>query len=143
MEQPMPEHLNWRCVLCAVDGTPKSTPVMEWAAQFSKETGASLRLVHAVQGVETWPTRQSDLEFERELRKDAGERIERLKSSVGVEAPVCIVSGDVAESVRDEGRRHGGDLVVIGRGVLDETFGRLRTHTYGIVRQAGCPVISV
>jgi hypothetical protein len=32
---------------------------------------------------------------------------------------------------------------VIGRGVLDETFGRLRTHTYGIVRQAGCPVISV
>lgn len=143
LEQPVTEHLNWRSVLCAVDGTPKSTPVMEWAAQFSKETGASLRFVHAVRGVETWPARQSDLEFERDLRKEAAERIEKLKSSIGIDAPVCIVTGEIPESVRDEGRRHGADVVVIGRGVLDETFGRLRTHTYGIVRQAGCPVISV
>lgn len=143
MEEPTPDHPNCRSVLCAVDGTPKSTPVMEWASKFARETGATLRLVHAVRGVEAWPPRQADLEFERELRKDAGERIERLKSSVGIDAPVCILTGDIAESVRDEGRRHAADVVVIGRGVLDETFGRLRTHTYGIIRQAGSPVISV
>jgi len=143
MEQPMPEHLNLRSILCAVEGTPKSTPVMEWASQFAKQTGAALRLVHAVRGIETWPARQSDLEFERDLRKEAGERIERLKSSVGIDAPVCILTGDIAESVRDEGRRHAADLIVIGRAVLDETFGRLRTHAYGIIQRSGCPVISV
>jgi nucleotide-binding universal stress UspA family protein len=143
MEQPMQEPLKLQSILCAVDGTPKSTPVMDWAAQYAKQTGAALRLVHAVRGVETWPARQSDLEFERELRIEAGERIERLERSVGMDAPVSIVTGEIAESVRDEGRRHAADLIVIGRGVLDETFGRLRTHAYGIIRQAGCPVISI
>jgi len=143
MEQPMLEHLKVRSILCAVEGTPKSTPVMEWASQFAKLSGAVLRLVHAVRGIETWPARQSDLEFERDLRKEAGERIERLERSIGIDVPTCILTGEVAESVRDEGRRHAADLIVIGRGVLDEAFGRLRTHAYGIIQQAGCPVISV
>jgi len=34
-------------------------------------------------------------------------------------------------------------LIVIGRGVLQGTLGRLRTHAYGIIRNAPCPVISV
>jgi len=140
---PMHQHVAWRSVLCAVDGTPKSTPVMEWAAQFSKETGAALRLVHAVPGTQAFPERQFDVEFENDLRKDARERIERLQCSVGVKAPLCIASGEVAEATRDEARRHGADLIVIGRGVLDETLGRLRTHAYGIIRQAPCPVVSV
>jgi nucleotide-binding universal stress UspA family protein len=140
---PFHEHLAWRSVLCAVDGTPKSTPVMEWAAQFSKETGAALRLVHAVPGAEAWPDRQFNSEFESDLRKAARERIECLQRSVGVKAPLCIATGEVAETARDEARRHGADLIVIGRGVLDEALGRLRTHAYGIIRQAPCPVISV
>jgi nucleotide-binding universal stress UspA family protein len=140
---PIHQHLAWRSVLCAVDGTPKSTPVMEWAAQFSKETGAALRLVHAVPGTDAWPEREFNAEFESDLRKAARERIECLQSSVGVKAPLCIAAGDVAETTRDEARRHGADLIVIGRGVLDETLGRLRTHAYGIIRQAPCPVVSV
>lgn len=143
LEKPPMSEVAWRSVLCAVDGTPKSTPVMEWAAQFTRETGASLRLVHAVRGVETWPERQADVEFQTELRKEAGERIECLQRAVGMEAPLCLVTGAVSEAVRDEARRHGTDLIVIGRGVLDETFGRLRTHAYGIIREAPCPVISV
>jgi hypothetical protein len=39
--------------------------------------------------------------------------------------------------------RHGADLVVIGRGVLNGTLGRLRTHAYGIIRQSPSPVLSV
>lgn len=140
---PMHERLAWRSVLCAVDGTPKSTPVMEWAAQFSKETGAALRLVHVVPGAEAWPERQLDQEFESDLRKTAREKIECLQRSVGVKAPLCIATGEVAEATRDEARRHGADMIVIGRGVLDETLGRLRTNAYGIIRQAPCPVVSV
>jgi nucleotide-binding universal stress UspA family protein len=57
--------------------------------------------------------------------------------------PYAVAVGDVAGSVREEARRHATDLVVIGRGLLQETLGRLRTHAYGIIRQAPCPVISV
>jgi hypothetical protein len=34
------------------------------------------------------------------------------------------------------------DLVVIGRGALQELFGRMRTHVYSIIRETPCPVIS-
>jgi hypothetical protein len=34
------------------------------------------------------------------------------------------------------------DLVVIGAGRTREVFGRLRTHSYQIIRDAPCPVLS-
>jgi nucleotide-binding universal stress UspA family protein len=37
---------------------------------------------------------------------------------------------------------HNADLVVIGRGKLQEALGRLRTNAYAIIRQSPCPVVS-
>jgi len=45
--------------------------------------------------------------------------------------------------VRAEAERHDSELILIGRGILHETMGRLRTHSYSIIRQAQCPVLSV
>jgi hypothetical protein len=39
--------------------------------------------------------------------------------------------------------QHEVDLAVIGRGALQGTLGRLRTHAYGIIRQSPCPVLSM
>jgi len=142
-EAPAKEHMACRNILCAVDTTPKSAPLIEWAAQFAKDTGATLRLVHAVSGIEGWPERQLDREFEEALRTDARTAIEKVAQTVGVQAPLCVAVGEVAGAVREEARRHAADLIVIGRGLLHESFGRLRTHTYGIIRESPCPVISV
>jgi nucleotide-binding universal stress UspA family protein len=54
-----------------------------------------------------------------------------------------VAVGDVAGAVREEARRHSADLIVIGRGLLHERLGRLRTHSYGIIRHSPCPVLSV
>lgn len=144
MEQmPGSEHIEAHNVLCAVDGTPKSTPLMNWAAEFSKRTGASLRMVTVVPGVEGWPEGALDREFEAELAREARQRVVNLEREAGTEAPLCVVSGNVAGAIREEAKRHAADLVVIGRGLLHETLGRLRTHSYGIIRQAPCPVVSV
>ncbi|MBV8573213.1 MAG: hypothetical protein JO319_21535 [Acidobacteriaceae bacterium] len=35
------------------------------------------------------------------------------------------------------------DLVVINRGHLQQPFGKLRTHTYEIVLESTCPVLSL
>jgi len=69
--------------------------------------------------------------------------IAKLLESAGVNAPACVTVGDVAGAMREEAVRHSADLVVIGRGSIHEKLGRLRTHAYGIIRQAPCPVISV
>lgn len=142
-EPPQKEHVACANVLCAVDGTPKSAPLMEWSAQFAKANNATLRLVHVIGGVQGWPERQLNREFEETMRKDAKGAIEKLERSAGVDAPICVAVGDVPGAVREEARRHAADLLVIGRGLLHETFGRLRTRSYGIIRQAPCPVISI
>jgi hypothetical protein len=38
---------------------------------------------------------------------------------------------------------HSADIVVIGRGLIQTTLGRLRSGAYEIIREAPCPVISV
>lgn len=137
-------HLPEMVVLCAVDGTPKTVPLMEWAARYCQDAGAALRIVHAVSaGVQSWPERQMDREFEEEVRAEVKESIERQMRAAGVNAPLCLAAGEVSSAVREEARRHKADLVIIGRGLLHETLGRLRTHSYGIIRHAPCPVLSV
>jgi len=54
-----------------------------------------------------------------------------------------VEGGDVAPVVRRAAEENQADLVVIGRGVLQELFGRMRTHVYSVIREAPCPVISV
>ena len=142
-DKPALSHVAGRNILCAVDATPKSSPLMEWAAEYAKVTGGSLRLVHAVSGIQGWPERQLDREFEETLRAQARETIEKLQMAVGVKTPLCVAVGEVAGAVREEAERHNSDLIIIGRGLLHETLGRLRTHAHAIIRHAPCPVLSV
>jgi nucleotide-binding universal stress UspA family protein len=84
-----------------------------------------------------------DRQFEEDLRQEARQQITKMQTAAGVEAALCVAVGNIADAVREEARRHNADLIVIGRGVLHEKLGRLRTHAYGIIRQAPCPVLSV
>lgn len=142
-EAPDREHLAMRKILCAVDASPASIELMRWAAGLSKKLGATLRLVHAVPSIEAWPERQMDQEFESTLRDNARRTIQDLEKAADIEVAVCVGAGTVPDVVREEALQHGADLVLIGRGALQETLGRLRTHSYGIIRHAPCPVLSV
>ena len=136
-------HLAMRRILCAVDVTPASIELMRRAAGLCKDLGAALRLVHAVPSIEAWPERQMDQEFEETLRENARRTIQNLGKAADIEVPICVGAGTVPDVVRQEALQHGSDLVIIGRGSLQETMGRLRTHSYGIIRNAPCPVLSV
>jgi nucleotide-binding universal stress UspA family protein len=142
-EPPFRHHIACRNILCAVDGAPNSVLLMKWASELAMDCGATLRLVHVIPGMEGGVARQVDRELEEDFRREARQAVEDLQKSAGVKAPLCVTSGHVADRVREEARRHGADLVVIGRGTLHETLGRLRTHAYGIIRQSPCPVLSV
>jgi nucleotide-binding universal stress UspA family protein len=142
-EQATGDPVECRTILCAVDGTPKSVPVMEWAMQFAGIAKANLRLVHATPDAGAWPQRQMNHEFEEFLKRKASETIEQQMRASNIRAPLCVASGGIVEGIREEAVRHNADLVIIGRGLLDETLGRLRTHAYSIIRGSPCPVLSV
>jgi nucleotide-binding universal stress UspA family protein len=121
-------HVPGKVVLCAVDATPKTVPLMEWAAHYCRKTEADLHLVHVAAPAEAARARETIC---RQLR------------AAQVQAPVSITTGEVAPAIREEALRIGADLVVISRGLLHETLGRLRAHSYAIIRQSPCPVLSV
>ena len=142
-EAPDRVHLAMRKILCAVEASAEGVELLRWASGFSKTLGAELRLVHAVPGIEAWPEQYLSPEFVGTLRENARKTIQDLAKAADVDAPISVGTGTVPDVVRDEAIEYGSDLVVIGRGVLQGTMGRLRTHAYGIIRNAPCPVISV
>jgi nucleotide-binding universal stress UspA family protein len=54
-----------------------------------------------------------------------------------------VALGEIVDTITKEAREQGADLVVLGRGAIHETLGRLRTHAHGIIQRSPCPVLSV
>ena len=84
----------------------------------------------------------SERRLQEEVRKEAAHQMESLRRSRRG-APFCAAVGDVIETVTEEARREQADLILLGRGSLPNTLGRLHTHVYGIIQQSPCPVLSV
>ena len=58
-------------------------------------------------------------------------------------AKVHVIPGDPAKVIRQVAEEVHADLVILGRH-LDKSFlGRLRTHSYAIVRESPCAVLSL
>jgi nucleotide-binding universal stress UspA family protein len=65
-----------------------------------------------------------------------------LKSG-GWDLPLRVAVGEIVNTITEEARQEGADLIVLGRGAMHETLGRLRTHAHGIIQRSPCPVLSV
>jgi nucleotide-binding universal stress UspA family protein len=130
-------------ILCAVDGTPKSHALLQWASGFSREVGATLKLIHVAPRISDALALPTEKALQEQVNEQARTQIESLQQSAHVEAPLEIAIGPVAEGVAGAAEEEGADLILIGRGSLQAAFGRLRTHAYGIIRESPCPVLSV
>jgi nucleotide-binding universal stress UspA family protein len=131
---------RWKHALCALGDDARDLPTLQWAAEFAKEQKLDLLLVHAVIGAEGCEDNPSLSEF---LFNIARERIDKLQAEAGTDFELCLHGGKVGGVVRMAAAGHFADIVIIGRGVIQETFGRFRSGAYEIVREAHCPVISV
>jgi nucleotide-binding universal stress UspA family protein len=130
-------------VMCAVDTSENSMAAMKRAASLANDLGAKLWLVHAVPGTDALPERYFDQDLQLFLENEARQTIGKMQAEAGLELPICIGVGGVAEVVRDAALHHRVDLLVAGRGHLTARLGRLRTHVYSLIRESPCPVISV
>jgi nucleotide-binding universal stress UspA family protein len=132
-----------RTILCAVDGTPKSLALLTWAAAFSQQMGAALKLIHVAPRISDALAFPSEKALQNEANEQARGAIESLLQSAGIRAPLQVTAGPIADTVIETAEQEGADLILIGRGTLQATLGRLRTHAYGIIQKAPCPVLSV
>jgi nucleotide-binding universal stress UspA family protein len=132
-----------RKILCAVDGSDKSAALARWAAEFSALIGASLELLHVVRKISDWLDLESEQALQDEVRAESARRVEGLLKSAGVDAPLRVATGEIVETIAERAREDGADLIVLGRGAIQDTLGRLRTHAHGIIQRSPCPVLSV
>jgi len=66
-----------------------------------------------------------------------------MQKEAGTKFDLCLGAGNVADVVRHAAEDHNADLVLIGRGVLPEFAGELRSEAYPIVLDTPCPVLSI
>src|SRR5437667_3238764 len=83
---------------------------------------------HAVSALDARPAKYLDGEFSRFLLQASREELMELQKQAGTNFELCLDGGGVSTVVRAAALHHDADLVVIGRGTLQETFGRLRTN---------------
>ena len=136
-------HDRWCRFLCAVDADPRDAPLLRWAVQFSTEQKAELQVVHALPAAEPISSGQEPASLRGFLLDTAEQRISNLQSEAGTELDILLRFGTVEKVVRDAALAHESDLILIGRGVMHDVLGRLRSAGYGIIREAPCPVISI
>lgn len=136
------KHLDWRKIVCAFGLTPANPCLLRVAQDFHDTLGATVHLVHVVPGEEAFPQHLMDQEFENSLRQDACETIRAMQCTNGTRFEVSIETGNVSRCIAEYARSIDADLVLAGRG-SEHNRGGLRSHTYGIIRDSPCPVLSI
>ena len=139
-EPELKKHLDCLEIMCAVDLTPASVPLIRDALELAHKFKAGLRLVH---GAGFGDVEYLDDDVRRQLLSATRERVRALSQEAGADVEICIEADAVSKVVREAALQHHADLVVIGRGHLRESFGGLRSNEYSIIRDSPCPVISL
>ena len=132
-----------RTVLCAVDGGTGTESLLRWAGDFAALMSARLFVLHVVAPVTDWPELPSERRMQEQVRCEAQRELVALMRRARVDAPLRVLVGPISDTVAMQADIEHADVAVLGRGSVTEPFGRLRTHAFGIVQRAPCPVISV
>jgi nucleotide-binding universal stress UspA family protein len=140
---PPLEKISFHKVVCAVDLGPQSERTLQWAAAFAQEHAAELIVLHVVPGAETRPSKYLDRDLVDELAHQATADLTALLGSLGIQGRIVIEGGEPAKRAQTVVESENADLLVIARGAVTEGLGRLRTHSYSIIRSAPCPVVSI
>jgi nucleotide-binding universal stress UspA family protein len=123
---------------------PESRGVLNWAARLAAAFGSELAIVHAIP---VPPPRLDGIYFDPEWSADlaaaAREHLAAMRDEMNLKAEILIEHEDVPTAVSAAAESTNADLLVVGRGHARGVLGRLRTNTYGIVRESPCPVIAV
>ena len=140
---PHPRELDpfrpYRRIVLAIDYRSLSGPLLIRASEFASCFGASLSVFSAIP-----VAREADHQQVQKLKRDLESTLASHLSQCKVKASIRIMEGnpgdviwEVAEDIENA------DLIITGRGRLDEAAGHLQSHNYEIIWNAPCPVITL
>lgn len=133
----------YRQILCAMDFQVLSPAVLTRASQLAQLFKSRLSVVTAIPCTAADAVPCADRQSVQSLKKETVSALERLLEKLSIDASFHVVEGTVGEVIPQAVATEDADLVVIGRGHLDEPFGHLRTHAYEIIWNSPCPVLSL
>jgi nucleotide-binding universal stress UspA family protein len=134
-----------KVIVCAIDRSPDGDLILRWAADLASNLQARLIVAHAVPSLDFHlKTLLPKPDTRRAFIGDARARISAvLQSSRMPGAGVRVEGGSVPAVVRSVVEDSRADLLIIGRASNGGMTGRLRTHSYALIRESACPVISI
>jgi len=133
--------MNLTTVLCPLDFSAASAPLMRYATALAAATGAELRLVHVLEPQPKALTSSAsrDLEVARQLAT-----YRATAEAAGTRVSTVLLQGDAATEIVDEAKRHPADLLVIGaHGQTGLTRFLMGSTAEAVVRTAPCATLLV
>jgi nucleotide-binding universal stress UspA family protein len=126
-------------ILCALDREDIPEGYVEEAIRLASNFQSKLTFLTAVPSTvggcgEEHPVRSAGHEFPQAHLRNL---------NTPPDCAVLIETGAVGDVVRKAVETHNADLVLTNRGHIHQPFGRFRTHTYEIVLESPCPVLSL
>jgi nucleotide-binding universal stress UspA family protein len=132
----------YRAVVCALNGGDEDVTVLRAAQAIAASYRAQLSLVRVVE----MPRQTMDIDYTRFIQAimdSADDQMRKLKSTLGIDAPQCVIQANVADGVSQTAIRAEADLIITGRGHAHGRVSRIWSHLYEIVRESPCPILSV
>jgi len=144
---PHPKELEpfrpYRQIVCAMDYRLLSRYLLTRASQLATLFKSHLSVMTAIPCPAASSVPCAERQSVRLLKTESISALKHLLRELSLDAPLHVLEGTVGEAVREAVGMEDGDLVIIGRGHLDEPFGHLRTHAYEIIWNSPCPVLSL
>jgi nucleotide-binding universal stress UspA family protein len=134
-----------KVIVCAIDRTLEGDLILKWAAGLASDLQARLVVVHAIPSLDLHLEMHFlETNMRRALIGDTHAGITSvLQNSRMPEAEVRVQAGSVTTVVRSVVEDSRADLLVIGRASRPRRMGRLRTHSYALIGESACPVLSI
>ncbi len=129
-------------LVCAIELAPEGEQLLRYAAELSELLQVPVTVVHCIPTGHMWPGRYMNHQMYEYLADTALDEIAALQHRAGTAFKVVLGDRGIGRSVAETIDHLQAHLVLIGRGKAQETFGRIRTHGFEILRDAPCPVLS-
>ena len=143
VEAPADEAEHIKSIVVAVDLDARAGKLIAAGNSIAKEFGAVLHVVHASPDDGAGAAQYIDPTWRIEVAHRMQAQLEQTVMDAEATAKVHVIPGEAAKVIRQVAEDVNANLVILGRHLDHSFFGRLRTHSYAIVREAPCPVLSL
>ena len=140
---PHPRELEpfhpYRHILLAIDNRELPVELLTRASELAEFFHGQLSVIRALPAHGT----PGD-EAARKRTREMADALHAQIAANGVKASVHLMEGNPGEVIRQVAEEiEDADLIITGRGHLEESMGHLRTHAYEIIWNAPCPVLTL